>query len=113
MIVRKIALNGWRNYEFAAAEFSPGTNVITGENAQGKTNLLEAVYLLTGGKSFRTRFDKELIGFGYTSAEVLADVFAFGRTEYETLSYVGGGALLRRSFMRLCNPGLCLFGRRE
>ena len=56
-------------------------NVITGENAQGKTNLLEAVYLLTGGKSFRTRFDKELIGFGYTSAEVLADVFAFGREQ--------------------------------
>lgn len=81
MIVRKIALNGWRNYEFAAAEFSPGTNVITGENAQGKTNLLEAVYLLTGGKSFRTRFDRELIGFGYTSAEVLADVYAFGREQ--------------------------------
>ena len=81
MIVRKIALQGWRNYEFAAAEFSPGTNVITGENAQGKTNLLEAVYLLTGGKSFRTRFDKELIGFGYTAAEVLADVFAFGREQ--------------------------------
>lgn len=76
MIVRRIALNGWRNYAFAAAEFSPGTNVITGENAQGKTNLLEAVYLLTGGKSFRTRFDRELIGFGYTSAEVLADVYA-------------------------------------
>ena len=35
MIVRKIALQGWRNYAFAAAEFSPGTNVITGENAQG------------------------------------------------------------------------------
>ena len=81
MIVRRIALNGWRNYEFAAAEFSPGTNVITGENAQGKTNLLEAVYLLTGGKSFRTRFDRELIGFGYTSAEVLADVYAFGREQ--------------------------------
>ena len=63
------------------AEFSPGTNVITGENAQGKTNLLEAVYLLTGGKSFRTRFDRELIGFGYTSAEVLADVYAFGREQ--------------------------------
>ena len=74
-------LNGWRNYAFAAAEFSPGTNVITGENAQGKTNLLEAVYLLTGGKSFRTRFDRELIGFGYTSAEVLADVYAFGREQ--------------------------------
>ena len=34
-------------------------------------------------------------------------------TEYETLSYVGGGALLRRSFMRLCNPGLRLFGQRK
>ena len=77
----QIALNGWRNYAFATAEFSPGTNVITGENAQGKTNLLEAVYLLTGGKSFRTRFDRELIGFGYTSAEVLADVYAFGREQ--------------------------------
>ena len=81
MIVRRIALNGWRNYAFATAEFSPGTNVITGENAQGKTNLLEAVYLLTGGKSFRTRFDKELIGFGYTGAEVLADVYAFEREQ--------------------------------
>ena len=88
MIVRKIALNGWRNYEFAAAEFSPGTNVITGENAQGKTNLLEAVYLLTGGKSFRTRFDKELIGFGYTGAEVLADVFAFGREQTVRIVHV-------------------------
>ena len=55
MIVRKIALNGWRNYEFAAAEFSPGTNVITGENAQGKTNLLEAVYLLTGCLLYTSR----------------------------------------------------------
>ena len=81
MIVRRIALNGWRNYAFAAAEFSPGTNVITGENAQGKTNLLEAVYLLTGGKSFRTRFDRELIGFGCDSAEILADVVSHEREQ--------------------------------
>ena len=81
MEIQKIALNGFRNYEFATAEFSPGTNVISGENAQGKTNLLEAVYLLTGGKSFRTRFDKELIGFGYSGAEVLADVTAYGRSQ--------------------------------
>ena len=39
--------------------FSPGVNVITGENAQGKTTLLEAVYLLTGGRSFRTAFDRD------------------------------------------------------
>ena len=65
MEIRRIALNGWRNYDFASAEFSPGTNVISGENAQGKTNLLEAVYMLTGGRSFRTRFDKELIGLTF------------------------------------------------
>ena len=81
MEIRRIALNGWRNYDFASAEFSPGTNVISGENAQGKTNLLEAVYMLTGGRSFRTRFDKELIGFDFSAGEILADVFAHGREQ--------------------------------
>ena len=56
MRVNRIALNGFRNYDFETADFSPGTNVIYGENAQGKTNLLEAVYILAAGKSFRTRF---------------------------------------------------------
>ena len=81
MEIRRIALNGFRNYEFASAEFGPGTNVISGENAQGKTNLLEAVYMLTGGRSFRTRFDRELIGFDYSAGEILADVYAHGREQ--------------------------------
>lgn len=81
MNVEKIALNGFRNYEWETAEFSPGTNVIYGQNAQGKTNLLEAVYLLAMGRSFRTRFDKELVGFGYDSAEILADVFSHDRQQ--------------------------------
>ena len=81
MRIVRIALNGWRNYDFVTAEFDPGVNVITGENAQGKTNLLEAVYLLTGGRSFRTRFDKEMIGFDFSGAEILADVFARGREQ--------------------------------
>ena len=74
MMVRRIALNGWRNYEWETVEFSPSTNVIRGQNAQGKTNLLEAVYMLAMGRSFRSRFDRELVGFGYSSAEILADV---------------------------------------
>ena len=49
MRVQRIALNGFRNYEWETAEFDPGTNVICGPNAQGKTNLLEAVYLLSCG----------------------------------------------------------------
>ena len=81
MIVRRIALNGWRNYDFETIEFSPGINVIRGQNAQGKTNLLEAVYMLAVGRSFRSRFDRELVGFGFSSAEVLADVEAHGREQ--------------------------------
>ncbi len=81
MIIKRIALNGFRNYDFETAEFDPGTNVIYGENAQGKTNLLEAVYMLAAGKSFRTRFDKEIIGFGCDVAEILADVLSHDREQ--------------------------------
>ena len=81
MKVSKIALNGFRNYEWETAEFAPGTNVISGPNAQGKTNLLEAVYMLSAGRSFRTRFDKELVGFGFSSAEILADVTSHEREQ--------------------------------
>ena len=81
MMVRRIALNGWRNYEWETFEFSPDTNVIRGRNAQGKTNLLEAVYMLAAGRSFRSRFDRELVGFGFSAAEILADVEARGREQ--------------------------------
>lgn len=81
MIVKRIALSGFRNYDFETVEFDPGTNVIAGENAQGKTNLLESVYMLSCGKSFRTRFDKELVGFEFSSADILADVYSHGREQ--------------------------------
>ena len=81
MRIDKIALNGFRNYEWETADFGPGTNVITGPNAQGKTNLLEAVYLLSAGRSFRTRFDREMIGFGYSSAELLAEAWSHERAQ--------------------------------
>lgn len=61
MRVSRIALSGFRNYEWESFTFDPGTNVIRGKNGQGKTNLLEAVFMLTGGKSFRTRFDREIV----------------------------------------------------
>ena len=81
MRVQRIALNGFRNYEWETAEFDPGTNVICGPNAQGKTNLLEAVYMLSCGKSFRTRFDRELIGFGYSEGQILGEVFSHDRDQ--------------------------------
>ncbi|HBD86917.1 MAG TPA: DNA replication/repair protein RecF [Clostridiales bacterium] len=90
MRINRIALSGFRNYEWESVEFFHGTNVITGANAQGKTNLLEAVYMLTGGKSFRTRFDRELIGFGFSSGEILADVYARGRDQTVKIALMQG-----------------------
>ena len=81
MRILKIALNGFRNYEWETADFSADTNIITGENAQGKTNLLEAVYMLSCGKSFRTRFDRELVGFDFSEAEILAEVSSHEREQ--------------------------------
>lgn len=79
MIVRSIYLDGFRNYTGAMAEFCDSVNVITGNNAQGKTNLLEAVFYLTCGRSFRTRGDKELIGHGTDFGEIRAFVNSGGR----------------------------------
>ena len=87
MRVRKIALNGFRNYEWETVEFAPGTNVICGPNAQGKTNLLEAVYMLSCGRSFRTRFDKELVGFGFSEGEILAEVWSHERQQTVDLRF--------------------------
>ncbi len=64
MYVKELKLEGFRNYETETFSFSHGTNMIYGKNAQGKTNALEAVYLFSIGKSFRTQQDRELIRFG-------------------------------------------------
>jgi len=81
MYVDKIVLEGFRNYENATVNFDKGVNVIIGDNGQGKTNLLESIYYLTSAKSFRTRFDKELIGLDKISARITAAFFSQGRDQ--------------------------------
>ena len=81
MQVSRLFLSGFRNYEGSETELDSGINVITGQNAQGKTNMLEAVYMLTCGRSFRTRFDKELIGFGRDAAEIRAELYSGDREQ--------------------------------
>lgn len=72
-------LEGFRNYACQRAEFDPRCNVICGENAQGKTNLLEALAYLSRGRSPRARTDRELIGFRQSCARLRAQVFARDR----------------------------------
>lgn len=64
MKVKSLSVSNFRNYDKEAVAFCEDTNVIYGNNAQGKTNLLEAVYLFSHGKSHRTKSDTELIKFG-------------------------------------------------
>lgn len=73
MNVSKISLKNYRN--FKEEVFSPkgGINIIYGDNAQGKTNLLEAIWLFTGGRSFRGSKDQELVKFDELYAELAMD----------------------------------------
>lgn len=80
MRVDALALEDFRNYRRLEAAFSPGVNVIYGENAQGKTNLLEAVAYLSTASSHRARYDRELIRLEAPSAVVKATVEARQRT---------------------------------
>lgn len=80
MRIDRLELESFRNYGRQAAEFDPRCNVIFGENAQGKTNLLEALVYLSCGKSPRARTDREMIGFGAPAARLCVGVFARERT---------------------------------
>ena len=76
MRIDRLELDSFRNYGCQAVEFDPKCNVIFGENAQGKTNLLEALVYLSCGKSPRARTDKEMIRFDAPSARMIAQVNA-------------------------------------
>ena len=70
MYIYKLELKNFRNYEDLNISFNKNVNLILGKNAQGKTNLLEAIYLSQIGRSFRTNHDHELIKFGEEETKV-------------------------------------------
>lgn len=72
MHIQQLTITNWRNYDSASLELSSSINLIIGDNAQGKTNLLEAVYLCGVGRSARTPRDKELIRWQAEQATINA-----------------------------------------
>lgn len=70
MIVQSLRLSEYRNFESLTLNFSPGTNIFYGENAQGKTNILEALYVTATTKSHRGVHDSDLIRFGYQEGHI-------------------------------------------
>lgn len=70
MIIESIELQNYRNYQQLHMDFSPGTNILYGDNAQGKTNILEAIYVCSTTKSHRGSKDKEIIRFQEEEAHI-------------------------------------------
>ncbi len=86
MNLTDLQLRSFRNYEEVSLSFDPGVNLIVGDNAQGKTNLLEAISYLGSGKSFRAQKTGEMVRFGADFAEIEGSVFAQERNQ--TLRFV-------------------------
>ena len=86
MNLKQLSLRSFRNYEEVTVDFEPGVNLIVGDNAQGKTNLLEAISYLGSGKSFRAQKTAEMIRFGADFAEIQGSVFSQERDQ--TLRYL-------------------------
>ena len=70
MIIKSLELMNFRNYEFLDLKFSEGTNILYGDNAQGKTNVLEAIYLSATTKSHKGSKDKDIVGFDKEEAHI-------------------------------------------
>lgn len=108
MVFKKLTLQNFRNYTKSEFDFSPKTTIIVGPNAVGKSNLIEALFLLSSGKSFRTDKDKQLLQFGKNVSRVkgsledkdLEIVFAESPTQFLQKKYLVNGVPKRRADFR-------------
>ncbi len=90
MHLDRLYLRNFRNYQEAVVEFVPGVNLIVGDNANGKTNLLEAIGYLSTGRAFRSRREQELLRFGAEFAELRGNIFSQEREqELKVLLFAG------------------------
>jgi len=70
MIIKSLELNNFRNYQSLNIDFSEGTNILYGDNAQGKTNILEAIFISSTTKSHKSTKDKDIINFNEEEAHI-------------------------------------------
>ena len=70
IVMKSLKLKNYRNYELLDIAFDPATNILYGDNAQGKTNILEAVYLCGTTKSHRGTKDRDMIRFGEEESHI-------------------------------------------
>lgn len=81
MIVNRLEFEGFRNLAAGSIQPVPGVNILYGQNAQGKTNLLESIWFFTGGRSFRGAKDAETVAFGREKARLKMEFTAEERLQ--------------------------------
>lgn len=90
MNITRLQFEGFRNLEDSFIEPCDGVNIIHGDNAQGKTNLLESIWLFTGGHSFRGAKHRELVAFDKHNAKIAMEFNAQERDQKAVIDIVGG-----------------------
>lgn len=103
MTVNRLSVIDYRNIDYIEIQPSENVNIIFGENAQGKTNLLESIWLFTGCKSFRTKKDNELLGFNKDFAKNEIDFFAKGRNQ-NAVMFIEKKRSIKRNGVELKSP---------
>ncbi|RKI68640.1 DNA replication/repair protein RecF [bacterium 1xD42-67] len=106
MIVERLELGSFRSYAHLEAEFDPRVNLIYGDNAQGKTNLLESIAYLSAARSHRARYDREMIMLDMGSAFVKGGILSRGRDfVLEARLFRGRGRQLYSNGVKLKSAG--------
>ena len=101
MRFKSVRLENFRNYEKLELSFDERLNLFLGHNAQGKTNLLESLFIMGLGKSFRTNRDQEMIGFGGDIAKACCVVEDDGRETEIEISYKKEGKIIKVDGVKL------------
>lgn len=102
MFIEKLKVINFRNYISQEVVFSRETNVIYGNNAQGKTNLLEALALFSSGKSYRRASDKDLVRYGEDYTRVIVE-FDVSGVKKDAEIFIAGG---KSKYIKLCGVNL-------
>lgn len=98
MLLQKIDLINFRSYNKNSIQFSPAVTCIIGRNASGKTNIIEAIYLLSTGKSFRAKLDADVISWGREYAKISAQLSEIDLSLFVTQGWVEGRKVPRKKY---------------
>lgn len=90
MRISSLQLQNFRNFEFQEFHFSPGVNILLGDNAQGKTNVIEALWLFSACKSFRVSEDRPFLRIGQPRAAIYGEYERNGRTYRPVMKFYDG-----------------------